>query len=159
MTKNEFEEVVDKNKDSIWRICRMYVPEKDRCKDLYQDVLVQIWRSLPSFQGRSTIETWIYRITVNTCIKASLKIRRYEKELSLDQFEMKLYELPEGEKERYEALYICIGRLGAADKTLIGLFLEERPYKEIAEILGLTENHVAVKLSRIKKALQVCLEV
>ena len=159
MNNKDFEVLINKNKDSIWRLCRMYIAETERCKDMYQDIIIQIWKSLPSFKGQSSIETWIYRIAINTCIKASLKIRRYEKEMSLEDFERNLQTLPESENERYESLYLCISKLGNIDKVLIGLYLEEQPYKEIAQVLGITENHVAVKLTRVKKTLQNCLLV
>ena len=125
MDKFEFERLLNENKGGIWRLCRMYATETERRKDMYQDVLLQIWKSLPAYKSHSAISTWIYRITVNTCIKASLKIRRYEKEISLNEFEMQIQVLQEDDKERYEALYLCISKLGNIDKVLVGLYLEE----------------------------------
>jgi RNA polymerase sigma factor (sigma-70 family) len=159
MTDKEFNALVEANKSNIWRLCRMYAKDMDTCKDLFQDVLVEVWKSLKLFKGDSKIETWIYRVTVNTCIRMSLRLKKYEREISLDEFAVNLQTLPDNGNEKYEALYHCIGRLNTIDKTLVGLFLEELPYKEIASVMGINENHVAVKISRVKKALFTCLSI
>jgi len=157
MTEKQFQEIISTNKSAIWRLCRLYAPEQENSRDLFQDVLIQIWQSLPSFRAESRLETWIYRITVNTGIRYMLKMKKYDKHLSLDEFDIKLRELPRENKDDYEALYLCIARLNEVDRTLTGLFLEDLPYREIAEVMGITENNVGVKISRIKKSLAACI--
>jgi RNA polymerase sigma-70 factor (ECF subfamily) len=157
MNEKEFQQLISENKSAMWRLCRLYAPDSENSKDLFQDVLIQIWQSMSSFRAESNISTWIYRITVNTGIRYMLKMKKYDDHLSLDEFEIYMQEQPEDIVHDYEALYICIARLNEVDRTLTGLFLEDLPYKEIADVMGITENNVGVKISRIKKSLALCI--
>jgi len=157
MSEKEFQQLISDNKSAIWRLCRLYAQDGEGSKDLFQDVLIQIWRALPSFREESRLETWIYRITVNTGIRYVLKMKKYDRHLSLEEFDIQVRELSQENKEDYEALYLCIARLNELDRTITGLYLEDLPYKEIADVLGITENNVGVKISRIKKSLAACI--
>lgn len=154
------EEVIEKYKNQIGRICKVYAANPDTRKDLFQEVILNIWRSIPGFKGDAALGTWIYRISLNVCLRQSLKLNRNKNTISMEDMSFQIAEKEPADvdtKERSEMLYKCIERLNEVDKSIVLLFLEDLPYKEIAYITGLTENHIAVKMGRVKKQLFNCL--
>jgi len=158
--QDTFETVLESNKDKIFRICRIYAMAPIEPQDLFQEVAYQIWRSLESFKGKSSINTWVYRITLNVCLRAKKKSKKhYEKFSSLEsiQFLPSEENQDEDQLEKFAALRSCISTLKELDKTIVLLHLEELPYREIAEVTGLSDNHIAVKMKRIRKHLYNCI--
>jgi RNA polymerase sigma-70 factor (ECF subfamily) len=132
-------------------------------QDLFQNILIRIWKGLNSFENRSSVSTWVYRISVNAGIdflrkedinhkdiKISNEIEVTDKSLNLEE------NLILSEKTKF--VYKCINKLTFIDKTIITLYLEDLSYKEIAEVVGISEKYVSVKLTRIKKKLNECLK-
>lgn len=157
LTKQSFEEVLEINKERIYRICRIYAAVPIEPQDLFQEVVFQVWKSFHSFEGRSNISTWIYKIAINVGQRSKMKLdRSNEKTVRMESIQF-LPTTHNEEDERYEALRSCISHLNQADQSIVILFLEELSYKEIGEIAGLTENHVAVKMKRIRKKLFECI--
>ncbi|MRI01364.1 sigma-70 family RNA polymerase sigma factor [Kriegella sp. EG-1] len=160
--ENTFLNALDEHQHKLLRICSVYSKDDDDAKDLFQEVLVNIWKSMPTFQGSSNIGTWMYRITLNVCLRLKTKERgRQKKTLRLDSHAINIYKtetLENGQQEQLVQLRKCIKQLNEADKAVITLYLEELPYKEIAEVTGLTENTIAVKIKRIKNKLLNCLK-
>jgi RNA polymerase sigma factor (sigma-70 family) len=156
-----FLELLENNKAQISRICAVYAQDDDEKKDLFQEVAFNLWKSLPSFKGNSALTTWVYRVTLNTCMRARLNVNKHESShvrLKSIHFEsLKQSDDDAGKQERIDQLYACIRKLNDAEKNLVMLSLEDLPYKEIALISGLTENHVAVRLKRIREKLFNCL--
>ena len=155
-----FEQTLEFNKDKIYRICTIYSKHPLEPQDLFQDVVYEIWKSFPGFKGKSNINTWIYKITLNVCLRSQQKSAKENNKLvRLESIKFVPVEVPQNEsqQERYKALTSCISSLEESSKSIIILYLEELPYKEIAVITGLTENHVAVKMKRIKKLLLNCM--
>jgi len=157
---HNFEKVLENNKASIYRICHVYAQSPVEPKDLFQEVVFQIWKSFPNFKNKSSISTWVYRIALNVCQRYKMKLDK--RNLNLTRLDSIHFSITENvfewdSQEKYEALYDCISYLNDGERTIVILFLEELPYKEIALILGLTENHVAVKMKRIKKKLFECI--
>ncbi len=164
-----FKDIYDGHKDRIYRVCCSYEAETDARKDLFQEVLTNIWRSLDRFRGDSSVSTWIFRITVNTCLNAIRKAVNTEKTRAGFQAETEsLHKMnrqtPAGPPRELQAnediahLYRCLNRLAAAEKTILSLLLEDLDYREIASILGLTEGNVRVKVHRAKKQLKEIME-
>jgi RNA polymerase sigma-70 factor (ECF subfamily) len=123
-------------------------------------VIFAIWKSISTFKGNSSIDTWIYRITLNVCLRSKQKSeKKYNNTLRLESIQFIPFEIPieNNQQEKYNALISCISKLDKENKSIIILYLEELKYKEIAEITGLTENHIAVKMKRIKKTLLNCI--
>jgi len=153
---------VDANKDRMFRICRSYSFDADDAKDLFQEVVLNLWKSLPSFKQHSNINTWVYRVTINVCLRAkqfSDKKQKHFVRLESVNFENTEDVIAQNENEKlFLKLSECIKKLEGTDKSIILLHLEELPYKEIAHIFGLSENHVAVKIKRIKSKLLLCLK-
>jgi len=158
--KETFEQLLENNKAKIYRICKIYAVSLLEPQDLFQEVIFAIWKSLPTFKGNSSIDTWIYRITLNICLRSKQKSEKtYNKALQLEsiQFIPLVIPIENNQQEKYIALSSCISKLNNENKSIIILYLEELKYKEIAEITGLTENHIAVKMKRIKKILLDCI--
>lgn len=154
-----FKDILNSNKDAIYRICKAYATDEEHIKDLFQEVLLNIWRSLSGFKGHSAINTWVYRITLNVCMRAKYNADRHKVVVKLDSLQwMPQLQAEETKDRNYIELYTCIATLNETDKSLILLFLEELPYKEIAVVTGLTENNIAVKIKRIKDKLFTCLK-
>jgi RNA polymerase sigma factor (sigma-70 family) len=153
---------VEANKDRMFRICRSYSVNADDAKDLFQEVLLNLWKSLPSFKHQSNIDTWVYRVTINVCLRAkqfSDKNQKHFVRLESVNFENLEDTTDTNEKETlFQKLSECIKKLEGTDKSIILLHLEDLPYKDIAQIFGLSENHVAVKIKRIKSKLLNCLK-
>jgi RNA polymerase sigma factor (sigma-70 family) len=146
--QEEFFRTVAGCEPMIHRVCRMYCPTADERKDLFQEIILQLWKAFPSFRGESKASTWLHRIALNTAITYR---RREKRHASVD------IELPEQpienshENPQAEMLYEAISRLGQMDKALIILHLEGYSYEEISSMSGITVTNVATKLSRIKK--------
>jgi RNA polymerase sigma factor (sigma-70 family) len=152
-----FISVIKENQRIIYKICWSYCPNPENRKDLQQEILLQLWKSFLIFDGRVKLSTWIYRIALNTAITFyrndskhnSKKVAIDSSIISLSNFEY----VPEQE-ENLVILYQFIEKLKEMDKAVILLYLDDNSYKDIAEILGISETNVATKVSRIKKILK-----
>lgn len=160
MTKSsketQFEAIYRDHRDKVYRLCLGFVRDKDTADDLFQEILIKVWKHLDSFRQESDISTWIYRIAYNTALTFSAR----EKKLTGNQTE-----LPEGldlrepeigsdeQEALIQRLYYSISELPELDRVIATLLLENTPYKTIAEISGISENYVAVKVNRIKATL------
>ena len=139
----------------IIRICRAYTNTQADFEDYYQEVCLQIWRSRDRFREDSEWSTWIYRLALNVCMTL-LKKRRHDP----DRFASDYLELEAAQESRpfadepLNALYDAIRRLSEIDRAVILLYLEERSYQEIADIIGTTPNNVGVRITRIKERLR-----
>lgn len=164
MNKNkkeeQFKQIVAENSERILRICRYYIPNPEDQKDMYQEILVNIWKSLDSFRGESKISTWVYRIAINTSLNYTGKAFRQMK-LIVNKDVQNIGLLNDEElleKQEYEsnleALQTHLNSLSVIEKAMISLLLEGLSMREIADIIGLTENNVRVKIHRIKENLK-----
>ncbi len=164
MKKNkeeQFKQIVDENKDRILRICRYYNSNPEDQKDMYQEVLVNVWKSLDSFRGDAKLSTWVYRIAVNTSLSFTGKAYRNMKlmvDKDVQNLNLLFDEDDAEQKEKYEtgldALQAQLNLLSVIDKALISLMLEGLSTREIADIIGLTEPNVRVKIHRVKEQLR-----
>jgi RNA polymerase sigma-70 factor (ECF subfamily) len=159
--EEQFKKIVAENGDRISRICRYYNPDKEDQKDMVQEILVNIWNSLDKFRGESTISTWIYRIAVNTSLSFTGKTFRYMKmQINSDQQHLNILLNDDELEEKYkqeadlEQLQTQLNQLSVIDKALISLVLEGLSMREIADVIGLTEPNVKVKIHRIKEEIK-----
>lgn len=148
--------LVRENQAPLRKLCRVYAADAEGEKDLYQDILVQLWRALPSFEGSSRPGTWLYRVALNTAL--SQKRERIVRENATLDETHPLWDNPIPRpddslerEQRLRQLYAAIDHLGDVDKALVAMYLDEQSHREIAEVLGITESYVGVKLHRIKK--------
>lgn len=144
----------------IIKICRAYTDSQEDFEDYYQEVCLQIWRSKDQFRGDSKWSTWIYRLSLNICLTLIRKKKKTRQFFSSDAIDY----TEEGEEnsafsnEDLSLLYAAIKRLSEIDRAIILLYLEEKPNKEIAEIIGTTPNNIGVRVNRIKERLKKILD-
>ena len=137
----------------IMHLCRAYSRDEESLKDLVQEVTLQLWRSHKSFKGNSQLSTWVYRVTLNVCLSNSKKLKRKLDTVPLDAGISKMEE-SDPEKEQIELLYRGIRQLKESDRAIILLYLEDKSYKEMSDILGITVSNVGVKVNRLKDKLK-----
>ena len=156
-----FLSAIEENQHKLFRICSVYSRNEEDSKDLFQEVLVNIWQALPSYESRSSIGTWMFRITLNVCLRfRSRHNRKMERFINMDSVTISKIGMGSDTNESDDRIIIlrnCIRALNEADRAVIALYLEELPYKEISNITGLKVNTVAVKVKRIKEKLLNCL--
>lgn len=149
---NIFTELVEKNQGIIHKVCRVYTDDKDSHDDLFQEIVLQLWRSYDSFKGDSKFTTWMYRVSLNTAITL---IRKKKKSKEIDYAESNFINIKSDDKdesleERITLLYASIHFLNDIERALVLLYLEDLPYKDIAETLGISEVNARVKMNRVK---------
>lgn len=152
---------LEQNHQKLLRVCSVYAADAHDKKDLFQEAVIQIWQSLPSFEAKASLSTWMFRITLNVCLRLQSKeARKQETFRRLDSLTIEpavQEDASAAEQEQLLKLRRCIQQLHDGDKAVITLYLEELSYKDIADITGLTENNVAVKIKRIKSKLLTCI--
>jgi len=157
---SQFKAVVEANGDRVYRICCCHIRDEHERQDAYQEVLVHIWRGLSGFDGRSVLSTWIYRITVNTCMGHLRAVRRRNRLIDdrpLDDPGLPTSCVPAADaalEDDVRKLHECVRQLPPVDKTLISLYLEDIDAREIGQILGISEGNVRVRLHRTKEKLR-----
>lgn len=159
--EEQFNQIVAQNKERIKRICAYYNANTDDQKDMYQEVLVNIWKSLDHFRGDAAISTWVYRIAVNTSLSFTGKTFRQMKLMVNTQTQNLASICDEDSLEeqlkketQLEHLQQALNLLSVIDKAIISLVLEGLSMKEIADVIGITEPNVKVKIHRIKTQLK-----
>ena len=139
---------------TIYKVCYIYAKDQDDLNDLFQEVVLNLWKSFPRYRGDSTLNTWVYRIAMNTCITFLRRssVRPQTIPLTIDVTSHMTDE--ESHSGQLQELYRLINQLGKLERALILLWLEERSYQEMADILGISKANVAVKLNRTKDKLR-----
>jgi RNA polymerase sigma factor (sigma-70 family) len=160
--ETSYKTAVEANKD---RICCCYVRDEDERRDVFQEVLIHMWEGLDRFEEKSQMSTWIYRIAVNTCLgHIRMQTRRrkvFDGTENVDQEAIPDESADEGAAETEQAvnrLYDCIDQLLPLEKTLVSLYLEDLSTERMADVVGISEGNVRVKLHRIKKKLKEMME-
>src|ERR1700744_6444460 len=158
MTDAEFLELIRDNKGILFKISNSYCPNKGNREDLIQEIIYQLWKSARNFDTNRKFSTWMYRIALNVAISYYRQQRRSGLRIAFGA-ELHLLELADDSaetdtEEKIGMLQQFISDQNELDKALMILYLEERPYREIADILGISETNVATKLSRIKGRLK-----
>ncbi len=155
-----FMQLLEDNKYRILRICRVYTQSAQDRQDLYQEVILELWKSLDTIQSLAYASTWLYRVALNVSMRFQRKLKSADRRLT-DSIQF-VAQQPTVQKdmekqELRNQLYACIARLDESNRAIILLHLEGVGNQQIAEIIGLNDNHVAVKLKRIRAKLKVCL--
>jgi len=156
MGKEEsFTRIIKDNEGVIFKITTIYTDNGQDQKDLYQEIVYQLWKSFDSFRNESKISTWMYRIALNTAIGQLKKSKKHSNKTGIDQVVLQQTENYDTEFEnRLKMVYEQIHQLNILDKGLILLLLEGKKYEEISEITGLSESNVGTRISRIKQKLK-----
>ena len=146
-----FERIIEAHKASIYSVCYMYAANKIEADDIFQEILVNLWKGLKSFRGESELKSWVYRISLNTCISYQRKKRVKTEPLDIAP-EIFTTDSPAGRQT--EQLRRRITRLDPMDRAIVLLWLEDMAYEEIGAIVGMTAKNVGVRLIRIKEKLK-----
>ena len=150
--EHQFELLVRQHKRTIYTVCYMFSKDKQEVDDLFQEVLVKLWQGYDSFQGKSDLRTWIYRVSLNTCISIDRKKKRRKTQPLLEGID--LFDKNDADNRQTDMLHERIGRLQPFDRAIVLLWLENMSYEEIAQIVGISVKNVSVKLYRIKEQLK-----
>lgn len=154
--EKQFVEELEANQNIIHKVCRAYTNNESDHKDLFQEITIQLWKAYENFRGDSKFSTWMYRVALNTAISLYRKSKRKVQTGQLyDNLKALEYEEYDDTQDRQLALlYQAIHSLTDIEKALVLLYLEDKPYKEIASCLGITEVNARVKMNRTKTKLK-----
>lgn len=154
-----FTKWLEEHSSSVWKVARAYTLTNEECQDLAQEILLQAWGSLSKFEGIAGVSTWFYRVALHTAMNWHRKDRprrvKQQPFLMCKNLVMENANCAEQieQREMVDLLYKAIHQLPKADAALVLLYLDELSYREMAEVLGISENQVGVKLNRARKAL------
>ena len=150
--ESKFAQTIKQNKSTIYTVCYMFSKDADEVNDLFQEAIINLWRGFEGFENRSNVKTWIYRVALNTCISQERKKRRTVTEpLSMN---INLFEDHDADTRQVDMLHKRISRLQPFDRAIVLLWLENMPYEEIGQVVGITTTSVATRLYRIKEQLK-----
>ena len=149
----EFNRIVKANKAAIFTVCYLFSKDQDDVNDLFQETLINLWRGFDGFQGKCDVKTWIWRVSLNTCLTFERKKKRRVDALPLTM-DINLFTDTDDDTRQVQMLYRRINKLGMLDRAIILLWLENMSYEEIGEIIGISTKNVSVKLVRIKEQLK-----
>ena len=154
--ESAFVRLVAEHRAMLHKVCRLYCFTEHERQDLYQEIIVQLWRSYPRFRGDSKFSTWLYRIALNTAISDLRKQKARLDPMDPDQIPTEIQDIRYGSEqdERLQQLYAAIARLTEIERALVMLYLEDKSYDEMEEILGINQNNLRVKMNRIKTKLK-----
>ncbi len=147
-----FAQMVREHKSTIYTVCFMFSKDSDEVNDLFQEVLINLWKGFESFEGKSKVDTWIWRVSFNTCITQERKKKR-SSSIPLSM-EIDLFNDKDEDTRQIQMLYDRIHQLKPFDRAIVLLWLENMSYEEIAAIVGITVKNVSVRLYRIKEELK-----
>lgn len=151
--EKEFETVVRQHRSTIYTVCYMFSNDADEVADLFQDILINMWKGFPNFRGESDVRSWIWRVSLNTCITAERKKKRMGSIIPLS-IDINLFEDSDDDTRQIRMLRDRICRLGHFDRAIVLLWLENLSYEEIGAIVGISAKNVSVRLVRIREQLK-----
>lgn len=151
--EKEFETVVRKHRSTIYTVCYMFSNNADEVADMFQETLMNMWKGFPKFRGDSDLRTWIWRVSLNTCITAERKKGRRATTVPLT-VDINLFEDSDSDTRQIRMLRERINRLGYFDRAIVLLWLENMSYDEIGAIVGISAKNVSVRLVRIREQLK-----
>lgn len=162
--EDKFLEMLSAEKQRILRFSFIYAHSREDRKDLFQEIIFQLWKSWPSFKGNSAVSSWLYKIALRVAVRFSARTRkRRQRQVSFEGIQYDFIH-PEGfpadfeQKEMLRHLRKCIATLNDMERLIAALYLEDLPYRDISEVLGISENLVAVKMKRLKLKLFNCIK-
>ena len=151
--EQEFTRLVREHKNTVYAVCYMFSKDSDEIEDLFQEILIRLWKGFGSFREEADVRTWVYRVALNCCLNADKKRRRGGERVPLS-VDIDPYEGTDDRALQTKRLYARINRLGLVDRALILLWLEGLSYEEIGAIVGISVKNVSFQLHRIKEELK-----
>ncbi len=156
MIEKQFLELINQNQGILIKICKMYCSVTEMRRDLYQEIVLQLWRAFPNFKAEAKVSTWIYQIALNTAITDYRRSKKLVQKVELNEvfFEIPDHETNNDYQEQIQWLNSAISTLTDPEKAILVLYLEEKSYDEICEIVGISNGNLRVKLHRIQEKLK-----
>ncbi len=157
--KKDFLALLCLHKAIVYKVVHIYATSRESRKDLFQEIVVSLWKAYPSFRGQAKVSTWFYRVALNTAITNHRRDKRSVPLQALDMASVELYtgRLEDDGDEDVQLLYEAISKLTTIDKAIMLLYLEERPYQEISQVLGISPASVGMRIMRAKEKLTALL--
>ena len=152
LNEAEFARIIRENKGTIYTVCYMFSKDKEEVDDLFQEALIKLWQGFASFQGKSDLRTWIYKVTLNSCISIDRKKKIRKTQPLMEGID--LFDKNDADNRQTDMLHARIQRLQPFDRAIVLLWLENMSYDEIAQIVGINPKNVSVRLYRIKEQLK-----
>lgn len=153
--EKEFVKLMSENQRLVHKVCKIYTDNPLDHDDLFQEITLQLWKSFTTFRGDAKFSTWAYRIALNTAMTLYRKKHKtIDTENDRDLYQIKIKYEEYTEDERLQTIYNAIHLLSDIEKALIMMFLDNKTYREISEILGITEGNARVKMNRAKEKLK-----
>ena len=157
--EKEFAKLIKDNQGLIIKVSRLYTNTLEDEQDLFQEIVLQLWRSYDSFKGQSKISTWMYRVALNTAITLfRKKTKSPQTDELLDYHHSDFVEIDDEKQQNISTLYRVIKMLPNVERAIVTMYLDDLPYRDIAENLGITEVNARVKMNRLKKTLKQLME-
>lgn len=155
-TEKEFEKQVTEYTPLIYKVCSLYAHTDQDKQDLLQEILIQLWRSYQTFKGASRFSTWVYRVALNTAIAGLRKKKHVVQSYDPNTLPTDLLDIEYNKQadENLQQLYLAIDQLNQTEKALVLLYLEDKSYEEMEEIMGISQGTLRVKMNRIKDKLR-----
>jgi len=153
--EKQFEVYIKQNELLLYKICRIYAFTTTDRQDLFQEMVIQLWKAFPKFEGKSKFSTWLYRVAINTAITGLRKKKDFIVSYEPSQLPVQAaYETGSIEDEQWQQLSYAIEQLSPVEKSIVLLYLEDKPYEEMEDILGISQGTLRVKMTRIKEKLR-----
>jgi len=152
--EKEFKRQLTENELLIYKVCRLYAYTDADRQDLFQEIVIQLWKAFPKFKGQSKFSTWLYRVAINTAITGLRKQKDFIVSYEPATLPQYTYDNTNPKEEQFKELHKAIEQLNQVEKAIIMLYMEDRSYEEMEEILGMSQGNLRVKMNRIKEKLR-----
>ena len=151
-----FEKMISEHEGLLHKVCRIYASADADRQDLFQEIVIQLWGAYPRFRGDSKFSTWLYRIALNTAISDLRKQKKHIRSMEPEKLPTEIQDIQynKDKEEKIQQLYRAISQLTEIERAIVMLYLEDRSYDEMEDILGINQNNLRVKMNRIKEKLR-----
>ena len=149
----QFTKMVKEYRKTIYTVCYFFSKDTEEVNDLYQEILINLWKGFPNYRGESSLKTWIWRVSLNTCSNQERKQKSRIQTVPLS-IDIDLYNDEDAGSRQIQMLYDRINRLGVFDRAIILLWLENMTYQDIADVVGISVSNITTRLFRIKEQLK-----
>lgn len=153
--EEQFVDIVEQNQGLIHKVCHLYADTDVDKNDLFQEIVLQLWKAYPNYKGNSKLSTWMYRVALYTAMNELKKRKRHHHLDPMADFLLNDADM----KFDVDHINAALALLSASERAIVTLYIDEKSYQEIAQILGISDSNVGVKLNRIKKKLKKLIKV
>ena len=152
----EFVQLINEHQALIHKVCNLYGHNMPDREDLFQEIVIQLWKAYPKFRGESKFSTWLYRIALNTAISGLRKQKNHITSLEPERLPVEIHDEAYNtqREEQLQQMYSAIRQLSEVERALVMLYLEDKSYEEMEDILGINQNNLRVKMNRVKEKLR-----